>query len=277
MSSDISPAASTSPEQWLQNGRVDEALQAMTVQVRRQPDAAVHRAALFQLLALRGQWQRAEAQLRMAQTLDGQQSLLASAYGYAIRGELQRIEVTLGMTSPTIAGAGAAWKDDLTRAWACMIEANPAGAATFRGRAFEQAEPVAGVIDEVPFQWMADADPRFGPCLEVILKSGYAWVPFAELRCVEMDPPAALRDCIWRAARLHGRDGHEAVGFIPCRYPGTEHAGGADLVLARRTEWMDRGHGYFTGIGQRMLATDQAEYALLDVRRIVFGASDSRA
>lgn len=40
------------------------------------------------------------------------------------------------------------------------------------------------------------------------------------------------------------------------------------MLLARRTEWSEDG----AGLGQRMFATDAADYALMDVRTIEFGA-----
>jgi type VI secretion system protein ImpE len=38
--------------------------------------------------------------------------------------------------------------------------------------------------------------------------------------------------------------------------------------LARKTEWIDRGEDLYTGSGQRMFATDQAEIALTETRKI---------
>ena len=58
------------------------------------------------------------------------------------------------------------------------------------------------------------------------------------------------------------------MGFIPVRYCGSEHERDPMLRLGRRTEWKQLGTGSWSGLGQRMLATDQAEHALLDSRLI---------
>jgi type VI secretion system protein ImpE len=70
------------------------------------------------------------------------------------------------------------------------------------------------------------------------------------------------------SASLALENGGEHVMLIPSRYPGTESSTDDTLKLARRTEWKEIGDEAFAGYGQRMLATDNAEFALLDVRQI---------
>jgi type VI secretion system protein ImpE len=85
---------------------------------------------------------------------------------------------------------------------------------------------------------------------------------------VRIEPPADLRDIVWASARVTLENGGEHIALIPSRYPGTESAADDSLKLARRTEWKEIGTDAFAGLGQRMLATDDAEFALLDIRQI---------
>jgi type VI secretion system protein ImpE len=62
----------------------------------------------------------------------------------------------------------------------------------------------------------------------------------------------------------------ETVALIPTRYPGSETAADPRLVMARSTEWLERPGPTFLGLGQRLLATNQGEYALMDARLIQF-------
>ncbi|WP_327058540.1 tetratricopeptide repeat protein, partial [Escherichia coli] len=57
-------------EELLRAGRVDDALKALQDQVRTQPANAELRVFLFQLLAVLGQWSRANNQLKVAGELD---------------------------------------------------------------------------------------------------------------------------------------------------------------------------------------------------------------
>jgi type VI secretion system protein ImpE len=65
----------------------------------------------------------------------------------------------------------------------------------------------------------------------------------------------------------------ETVALIPSRYPGSESAADAALKLSHKTEWQTPAEGVYIGLGQRMLATDQDEYPLLNVREIQFQAA----
>jgi type VI secretion system protein ImpE len=58
------------------------------------------------------------------------------------------------------------------------------------------------------------------------------------------------------------------VGLIPTRYPDAHTSEDEQIRLARKTEWREVGEGAYLGTGQRMLATDQGEYSMLELRRI---------
>ena len=117
-----------------------------------------------------------------------------------------------------------------------------------------------------------DADPRLGPTAEAIVEGKYVWVPYDRIRAITFDPPQDLRDQVWMPARFTWANDGTAVGFIPTRYPGT--TGGQDpaLLLARRTEFMESEH-WSLPVGQRMLVTESAETALMDIRRLDLAAA----
>jgi type VI secretion system protein ImpE len=58
------------------------------------------------------------------------------------------------------------------------------------------------------------------------------------------------------------------VALVPTRYPGSESHADAALRMARKTDWTQASENTYIGLGQRMFATDAADYALMDVRRI---------
>ena len=93
------------------------------------------------------------------------------------------------------------------------------------------------------------------------------WVPFHRLRTLEIEAPADLRDQVWMPAHFVWTNGGEAFGFVPTRYPGSQAGDEPALPLSRRTEWRRTAADWLLGLGQRMLATDAGESALMDVRR----------
>ena len=95
-----------------------------------------------------------------------------------------------------------------------------------------------------------------------------SWIPFSHIAALRIEEPEDLRDLVWAPAQLKWINGGDAVALIPTRYPGSETHPDAAVKLARRTEWQDQGDGCYFGFGQRMLATDGGEYALMEVHDV---------
>lgn len=260
----------------LRTGEPRAALEQLKQEVRKAPRDVALRTFLFQMFCVFGEWERAVTQLTTAAELDPLALPMAQAYRAAIRCELLRARVFAGTRTPTIFADPEPWMSLLIEANRGLAAGKPAEAASLRDEAFEQAPSLGGSIDGQEFEWIADADPRLGPMLEAMVDGKYYWVPFHRLRTLDIEPPADLRDQVWMPAHFVWTNGGESFGFIPTRYPGSEQAADADLALARRTEWRENGE-WFLGLGQRMLATDAAEFALMDIRRIAFRAPDDAA
>lgn len=255
-------------EQSLREGRVQDALAELQAQVRKEPANAKYRIFLFQLLAVLGQWERALNQLNVLGEMDASSLPMVQTYREAIRCERFRADVFAGRRSPLVFGDPAPWVALVLEALRLTAEGHPAQARTVRDQAFEVAPATAGMLDGQPFAWLADADPRLGPMLEAVVNGRYYWIPFQRIRTLALEPPADLRDYVWMPVRFTWANGGETVGLIPARYPGSEASADPLIQLGRKTEWRDGGAETWLGLGQRLLTTDQGEYALLDIRRI---------
>jgi type VI secretion system protein ImpE len=189
-------------------------------------------------------------------------------YREAIRCELLRAAVFAGKRSPQLLGEPPEWIGPLIEALQRLAGGDAKGARSLREAAFEAAPPSSGSLDGNAFQWIADADSRLGPVCEAMINGQYYWIPFYRIRILRIEPPADLRDLVWTSAHLTLANGGENIALLPARYPGSEAAGNDALRLARRTEWTDAGDEAYVGVGQKMLATDAGEHALLDVRQV---------
>lgn len=255
-----------SAEDKLRDGLLDEALAELQQQVRREPGKAAHRVFLFQLLTVLGQWDRAATQLSVAGELDPANLAMVQTYREALRDEALRREIFAGRRSPLIFGDPDRWIALLVQALQLEGAGANAQAAELRAEAFDEAPATAGTWNGSRFEWIADADSRLGPVLEVMLTSGYYWVPLHRIRRIHVDAPTDLRDVVWMPAQFTWANGGEAIGLIPTRYVGSETSPDARIRLSRMTQWAEPSPGVYMGEGQRLLATDAGEYALMDTR-----------
>jgi type VI secretion system protein ImpE len=256
----------------LRAGELNAALAALQDQVRKDPANADLRVFLFQLLSVLGQWERAATQLEVAAQLDAKTLAMAEMYREALRCEVLRAAVFAGEKSPLVFGEPEEWLALLIEA--LLVGATPGAgrAETLRAKALELAPASAGSLNGEPFEWLADADQRLGPVCEAVVNGRYYWVPYHRLARVDIEPPADLRDVAWMPAHFQFTNGGETVGVIPTRYPGSETAADPQLCLARKTIWQEPAPGVYRGLGQRLLATNAAEYPLMEVRSILLDA-----
>jgi len=262
-----------SAEDAVKAGRLDEALEALQGAIRQSPADAKLRRFLFQLHCVLGNWPKALTQLQVLSDMDSESTMLASIFQPVIQCELLRAEVFSGKRSPIIFGEPEQWVGLMVQANALIAENQIKAASELQAQALEAAPAVAGSVNGEPFEWMADSDSRLGPVMETMIEGKYCWVPFTRLKKLLIEPPKDLRDLVWIPASFIWTNGGNASGFIPARYPGTELVNDSALRLARKTEWSDRGNDVFTGLGQRIFATDQAEIPLFEVRTLEFAGT----
>jgi type VI secretion system protein ImpE len=191
------------------------------------------------------------------------------AYSAAIQCERLRSQVFAGKRSPLVFGEPLPWIAGLLQALALQGSGNSAQASQMRDEALSGATATAGTLNGSPFEWVADADSRLGPVLEVLLNGAYYWVPFEHIQSLVLEAPADARDLVWTPAQFTWTNGGEAMGMIPTRYPGSEQAADSALRLARKTEWQSLGGEHYAGLGQRVFSSDADEIGLLEVRELI--------
>lgn len=264
--------AARNPQQALRDGDLDECRAALTEQVKAEPGDIKHRAFLSQLLMVQGEWDRARKQLDMLGSLDAAAIDLVTDYTAAIDAEAVRGDVMAGRKAPSIMGEPSAWVAKLVEALRLDAAGAAAQAYDLRQEAFAEAPASPGQADGTTFDWLSDADQRFGPVLEAVMNGEYHWIPFDAIASLDLEPPKDLRDVVWTVGIVRLINGGEWPVLVPTRYPGSDTVSGAETehAMSRRTDWDVLHDDHYKGIGQRMLTTDAADLALLDLRNITF-------
>ena len=261
----------------LKSGDLESALAAAKSAVKAKPAEARERTLLFQLLCVAGDWKRAEAQLKVVAELDEAAAPMAQMYARAIECELFREDVFAGKRSPLVLGEPNDWIGLLIEALRVSAEGKHDAARGMRDEAFERAEAVGGTwsigataedATSSPIEWIADADSRMGPCLEVIVNGKYYWAPFDRIAKVNFEPPEDLRDLVWPPGQFTWSNEGTAIALIPTRYENSWQSDNDEIRLGRLTTWEEHADGSWFGMGQRMLATDASEAALPQLRSL---------
>ena len=213
---------------------------------------------------------------KFVEELDAGTLAMVNTYREALKCELVRESVFAGSTTPLILGKPQEWVARLVEAMQAAARGDAAVAARLRAEALDMAPARSGRLDGEPFDWVADADSRLGPVLEVIVNGRYAWIPFASIGKLTIEAPEDLRDFVWAPAHLEFPNGGDTVALVPTRYPVGPGASNGEL-LARSTDWEEIADEQYAGRGQRVLVTSTSETGMLAVRELVMDAGDEPA
>ncbi|MBF5004451.1 type VI secretion system accessory protein TagJ [Diaphorobacter caeni] len=236
--------------------------------IRQKPSDDKLRVHLFQLYAQAGKWQKALGQLQVAAQLNETHKLLAQAYRLALRAEMVRADVFAGTRTPQVLGKPAQWLGFLIEALQMDAKGQTEQAAELRIQALDAAEAVSGRINESHFDWIADADSRLGPVLEVFVNGDYYWLPFESVVEVKIDKPEDLRDLVWLPAHVKLVNEGLHPMMLPARYPLVEGVVEDGHLRSRLTSWSETSVGDFIGHGVKVFSTNAREMSLLDIREI---------
>jgi len=257
--------------------RIDE----VQAKIRSQPAVADHRWALFELLCLTQQWERAIQQLQVFAQLNPQLAQVAQAYRDLIRAERWRAEVLAGLRDPGFVIEPPSWVESLVRALRLNAAGQSDEADELREKALDEAPLVAGRGGAYAFEWIADSDSRLGPVCEVVTAGRYRWLPFSDIAAWELGRPAALVDLVWAPCSLTLVDGTKARGFMPARFPAFEEAAHDRakqdaLRLGNTTVWTESGRTSVIAQGRKTWTTSAGDIGLFELDVCAFAHEESR-
>ena len=229
--------------EYYQAGKLNEAVQALSAELRDNPTDAQRRTFLFELLCFTGDLDRARKHLEVLAKENQKTGMGALLYEACMHSERTRRDVFEKREFPAVA-------------------ALPSRKGTLNGEAFETLE---------------DADPRIGARLEVFTAGTYMWVPLAHIESIEMEPPKRLRDMLWSPVLIRtGPDFQQAeLGecLIPVLCPFSYKHGDDQVRLGRMTVWEEE-NGEPVPFGQKTFLMNDEEIPLLEIRKIEFAPGE---
>jgi type VI secretion system protein ImpE len=236
------------PRELYQAGRLAEAIEALTAEVRSNPTDGQRRTFLFELLCFAGAFDRATKQLDVLGEAGQEAAMGMLLYRAALHAEQTRQR---------------------------MFES---GQLPFTTR---DPAPRSGSLNGASFTALTDADPRIGARLEVFAAGEYLWIPFEHIASIRIEAPKRLRDLMWTPAIVRPgpsfKGGELGEVLLPVLAPGSWKHADTAVKLGRVTEWQDLPDGRQAPVGQKLFLMDDEEFPLLEVRELEFTPVPSAA
>lgn len=256
-----------------QEGKLGAAIEQQTQEVKSKPADVAGRTFLFELLCFGGVYDRAEKQLDVIAHQSKEMEVGVEIYRQVLAAERKRRAVFLSGRNPDFLTTPPDYCALHLEALALQRDNHPEQARALLERALDMHPALPGAADGIPFGEFEDADPFLGPFLELIVNDRYAWLPFEQIKRIEISAPAQLRDLLWVRARLEARGGDLGEVFLPVLYPGSADHQDEAIRIGHRTDWLETGAGLVRGAGQRLFAIDGNDKVMLEIAEVCF---DSR-
>ncbi len=255
-------------------GKLTEAIAQLKQEVKSDPANVGMRSFLFGLLCFNGDYESAEKQLEVISLQSASSGAGAQVYKNVLRAEKNRNRVFHNELQPEYLKSPPHQIKNHLDAVKAFERGETEEVLTFLNGAVQKTAPLQGKINGNPFTRFADCHDLLAPILEVIIHDKYIWLPFEQIKLLQIEQPKTLQDLIWISARFELQDGQVLGGYIPTRYLDSgEHPD--DLVkLGRKTDWKSISENLHMGSGQRMFSVDDEEKALLEIQEITFDTID---
>jgi type VI secretion system protein ImpE len=248
----------------LKTGPLSAAIKQVADGVREKPADLAARTFYFELLCVNGDLDRAAKQLDVLGAANPE--LGVGIYLGALRAERERRAFFHGGPRPRILGESVHASAHLEAVEHYAAGNFAAAAKLLQDSAEERASPRA-TLNGNPVTGICDSSDLLGPFLEVVMDGHYAWIPWRDIRSLSLPGPKYLRDTVWLPVSLELASGGHGEALVFSLYVDSQLQAD-ELKLGHETIWLTDPMEFTVGYGQKVIATDQADYPLLEIRTL---------
>jgi type VI secretion system protein ImpE len=257
-------------------GQLSDAAAQLSASLKSRPADSRLRVSLFEVLAMQGEWDRAQKQLEILSTAgDPQAEIGLQVYRDLLAAERHREAVFNGDALPKFYTEPPVY----VGLFAALVKKLAAGdgdtAAALVDDAMTAMPSRTGKADGRPFQQLRDADDRTAGVFEVFHGGEYLWLPFAQVRRLTVAAPRRARDLVWMHATVETTTEEIGDAFLPRCYVFSSR-GDEEVKAGRKTDFAVVKERLVTAVGPRVLLIDDQDIALADLRELTFDDPEDR-
>lgn len=257
-------------------GKLEEARSLLVTQVKARPGDPGVRTLLFQVMALTGEWDKAERHLDVLAAQDVKTEIGVQVYRNIMSMERQRCETFELKRRPSLLPSTPPYLEMVFALWECLNRGDIDHASELQDK-IDSARPlILGQCNGEPFTGFCDTDAYLAPFVEAMVHDRYVWIPPEHIRELLVPAPRTLLDTIWAPAHLTTWEGLTLQCSLPVLYPGSYAHDVDQIKMGRLTEWAHVGGRFSRGVGQHVFQVGDEEMGLLEIREIQFSLMESR-
>lgn len=250
---------------------IEGAINAAINHVKGKPTDMTARTFLFELLALAGEYDRADKQLDVLGQQDANALIGAQIYRQCTDGERKRQKVFTADAVPEFITARPAYVQYLLDAIRELRNGNADAAREKLEQSEEERPAIAGKLNgEKGFADFRDYNDLTASVLEIFLKGEYIWLPLEFIKKIEIPSRKNLRDIYWTQATVEMKDGTNGEIHLLGLYANTFKHSDNEIRTGKATDWIEAGGDIYAGAGTRLFWYDGEAKPLVEIETIEF-------
>jgi type VI secretion system protein ImpE len=261
----------------LQAKDLEAAIRLVTERVKANPADQTARITLFELLCFAGEFDRANKQIDVVEQQRNRNDLSVQIYRNCLKADRERHRVYEGSAEPYFFSHPPDYVDLQMEAIKAVRKNEVGKAKDILNQAEESRPAISGRRNGKPFKDFRDWDDFAAPVLEVFIHDKYTWLPFEQIKTLEIRPPEQLRDMIWTSAKIESIKGTRGEVIVPALYAGTAQDTRTEVRMGRRTEWHLIGEDVCRAVGLRIFLADDEEVPVFELNKIEFDSPEKKA
>jgi type VI secretion system protein ImpE len=259
----------------LRGAKLDEAIEHLNGEVKRNPTAIDRRAQLAELLCIGGNLERADTVLSAIADIDPGAMVGVALFRQLVRAAQARAQFFNEGRLPEFVAKPDALIELELRASIALREGDRAELANLVAQREEARAPLAGSADGREFDDFRDLDDLAAAHLEVFTSTGkYFWIPTSAIEFIELRKPESQRDLLWRRALVSVADGPDGEVFLPTIYPAAQM--GPAHRFGHVTEFDEAAERVSIGKGLRTFLVGEDSKSIRELGRVAFAGHAGR-
>ena len=269
-------ATNTEIQALLHKDKLDEAIAAMSAEVRSNATCIDKRAILAELLCIAGNLERADVILNAISDIDPGAAVGVAMFRQLVRAEQARQQFYSEGRLPEFHAKPDAVMELELRAAVAVREGLLQEASALLAERESVRSPTPVIADDTSFDDFRDLDDLSAAHVEVLTTTGkYFWIPTSSISSIEFRRPEKRRDLLWRRAYLSVNDGPDGEVFVPTIYFSKDASPGHRLGHMTDFDGSEGGATFGKGLREFLLG-DQAK-TILELNKIRFPDNTTHA
>jgi len=250
----------------LQLGKLTEAITWLETELKDDPLNTDYRSSLIEMLCIRGELERADAQLNIMVLKHPEYIIGANNLRQLLRAQQCRIDFENGVSVPELFDSVTPYSEALIKLSIELHNGDDKSISRAVRKFEETRETISCIVNKKTVKDFRDLDDTLGGFIEIFGTDGkYYLANMSNIEYIIFKPITSIIERVWRRVELSIKDGPSGEAHVPIVYVNSKTDA---QKLGRETDWKMRSEDVAEGLGLKTWFADDDLVLFSEIERL---------